>query len=82
VAAVVVAADGVWRDGRVVLGGVAPVPYRARVVEEALASRDVRGVAADAATRLGAVARPMRDNADKVPLVQALVEDALREAVA
>ena len=27
---------GKWADGRVVLGGVAPVPYRATVVETAL----------------------------------------------
>lgn len=33
---------GNWRDGRIVLGGVAPVPYRAKVVEDALKGRTSR----------------------------------------
>lgn len=70
-------ADGVWQDGRIVLGGVAPVPYRALVVEEALAGRDLRATAAEAAGRLAAVARPMRHNGYKVPLGQALLEETL-----
>lgn len=81
VAAVVVAEAGVWRDGRIVLGGVAPTPYRARVVEEALAGRDIRAAVGDAVARLATVARPMRDNRYKVPLVQTLVEDALLDVL-
>src|ERR1700730_6994841 len=30
-----------WKDGRVTLGGVAPLPYRAQVVEDALKGKDV-----------------------------------------
>lgn len=82
VAAVVVAVEGVWRQGRIVLGGVAPVPYRAEIVEEALAGRDIRQVVSEATDRLKTVARPMRDNAYKVPLIQTLVESALLEAIA
>ncbi len=81
VAAVVVAVDGIWEDGRIVLGGVAPTPYRARVVEEALAGKDVRRALAEATERLRSVARPMRDNAYKVPLVQTVIETALLDAL-
>jgi xanthine dehydrogenase YagS FAD-binding subunit len=81
VAAVMVAPDGVWQDGRIVLGGVAPVPYRARVVEEALEGRPVREAVGDAVARLRRVARPMRDNAYKVPLMETLLERALGEAL-
>src|SRR6266566_4594669 len=34
-----------WKDGRVTLGGVAPVPYRAQVVEDALKGKDVKASA-------------------------------------
>src|SRR2546429_605873 len=42
--AVVFVADGSgkWTDGRVVLGGVSPVPYRAKVVEDALKGQDIK----------------------------------------
>jgi xanthine dehydrogenase YagS FAD-binding subunit len=82
VAVRVVADGGVWRDGRIVLGGVAPVPYRAHVIEEALAGKDVRRAAREAAARIRTVARPMRDNAYKIPLVEHLVERTLLDAVA
>src|SRR5947199_10098843 len=31
-----------WKDGRITLGGVSPVPYRAKVVEEALQGRNIK----------------------------------------
>src|SRR3979490_3565081 len=31
-----------WKDGRVTLGGVAPLPYRAQVVEDGLKGKDVK----------------------------------------
>src|SRR2546429_1865347 len=34
--------SGKWTDGRVVLGGVSPVPYRAKVVEDALKGQDIK----------------------------------------
>lgn len=82
VAALVVEEGGVWRDGRIVLGGVAPVPYRATVVEEALAGRPIREAAPDAAARIRSVTRPMRHNGFKVALAQALVERVVLAAVA
>jgi xanthine dehydrogenase YagS FAD-binding subunit len=40
VAVAMTVVDGAWRGGRIVLGGVAPVPYRATVVEAAFDGRD------------------------------------------
>lgn len=80
-AAVATVSDGVWREGRVVLGGVAPVPYRARVVEAALAGRDVRAALPDAVSALRSVARPMRDNGYKLELTTVVLEQALRALV-
>jgi xanthine dehydrogenase YagS FAD-binding subunit len=74
VAVAVVADDGVWRSGRVVLGGVAPVPYRATVVEQALAGRDIRSALPEAVAALRKVAKPMRHNGYKVDLVAYLLE--------
>src|SRR5215468_5775017 len=57
---------GKWADGRVVLGGVAPVPYRAAVVETALKGQDVKATAKSAAAQIRTVSRPMSLNAYKV----------------
>src|SRR5438132_1921425 len=58
--------SGSWSDGRIVLGGVAPVPYRAAVVESALKGKDVRSTAKQAAAQIRTVARPMSLNGYKV----------------
>lgn len=77
VAAVATIEDGAWRDGRIVLGAVAPVPYRAVTVEAALRDRDVREALPDAVAALRAAARPMRDNAWKVELTATILERSL-----
>jgi xanthine dehydrogenase YagS FAD-binding subunit len=82
VAAAAQISDGVWRDGRVVLGAVAPVPYQARVVEEALAGREIAEAIPDALDALRAVARPMRDNAYKLDLTLTVLEESLRAMAA
>jgi xanthine dehydrogenase YagS FAD-binding subunit len=73
--------NGVWQDGRVVLGGVAPVPYRATVVEDALKGKDVRSTARAAAAQIRTVARPMSLNAYKVDLAQGIIERTLIQAL-
>ena len=73
---------GVWGDGRVVLGGVAPVPYRATVIENQLQGRDVAGSARQAAALIRTVARPMSMNAYKVDVAQTMVERTLLAAMA
>jgi xanthine dehydrogenase YagS FAD-binding subunit len=72
---------GKWADGRVVLGGVAPVPYRAAVVETALKGQDVKGTAKSAAAQIRTVARPMSLNSYKVDIAQNLIERTLLQAL-
>jgi xanthine dehydrogenase YagS FAD-binding subunit len=81
--AVVFTVDGAgkWADGRVVLGGVAPVPYRAAVVETALKGQDVKAVAKQAAAQIRTVARPMSLNSYKVDIAQNLIERTLLQAL-
>ena len=80
-AAFTVDAAGKWSDGRIVLGGVAPVPYRAAVVESALKGQDVRTAARQAAAQIRTVARPMSLNAYKVDIAQNLIERTLLQAL-
>jgi len=72
---------GKWTDGRVVLGGVAPIPYRAAVIETALKGQDVKAVAKSAAAQIRTVARPMSLNAYKVDIAQNLIERTLLQAL-
>jgi len=65
-------------EGRMVLGGVAPIPWRAEEAEKVLRGENL---SEDLILRAGEAAafgvRPMRDNAYKVDLVQRLVRKAL-----
>jgi xanthine dehydrogenase YagS FAD-binding subunit len=74
-------ASGVWQDGRIALGGVAPVPYRATIVEDALKGKDVKANVKAAAAQIRTVARPMSLNAYKVDLVQGILERTILEAL-
>src|SRR3984893_475384 len=74
-------ASGTWADGRVVLGGVAPVPYRAAVVETALKGQDVKSFAKQAAAQIRTVSRPMSLNSYKVDIAQNLIERTLIQAL-
>lgn len=79
-AAVQLALEGdTVRETRVALGAVAPVPWRARDIEDALVGQpltaDTIERAAEAAT---AGARPLAQNAYKVDLAQGVVREALR----
>jgi xanthine dehydrogenase YagS FAD-binding subunit len=72
-------AGDAWQTGRIVLGAVAPVPYRAVVVEAALAGRPVAAAVPGAVAALRAAARPMRDNGWKLELAAVTLEEALIE---
>jgi xanthine dehydrogenase YagS FAD-binding subunit len=80
VAAALDVAGGVVREARVALGAVAPMPWRARLAEEALAGAPATGEsfrrAADAEL---AAARPLRDNEFKVRLVRNTLVRVLAE---
>ena len=81
VAAAFTVDGGNWKDGRLTLGGVAPVPYRAQVIEDALKGKDVKASVRQAAAQLRTVARPMSLNAYKVDIAQGLVERAVLQAL-
>ena len=71
--------EGVVSNARVVLGGVAPVPYRAHDAEEALVGARVGEVDSESIGRLAAEgATPLTDNGYKVRLVSGLVSRAVR----
>jgi xanthine dehydrogenase YagS FAD-binding subunit len=74
-------ANGVWQDGRLTLGGVAPVPYRAQVVEDALKGKNIQQSIKQAAAQIRTVARPMSLNAYKIDLVQGLIERTILQAL-
>ncbi len=80
-AAVFTVDGGVWKDGRITLGGVAPVPYRAQVVEDALKGKDVNASIKAAAAQLRTVARPMSLNAYKIDLAIGLIERTVLQAL-
>jgi xanthine dehydrogenase YagS FAD-binding subunit len=81
VAAAFSAGGGIWQDGRIVLGGVAPVPYRAKVIEDQLKGKNIKSAIKQAAAGIRTVARPLDDNAYKVDLVQGLLERTILEAL-
>ena len=67
-------------EGRLVLGGVATIPWRAKEAESILRGRkfteDLWREVAESALR---EARPLRDNQYKVPLAKALILQALTQ---
>ena len=65
-------------EARLVLGGTAPIPWRAIEAEEVLRGRKIsEELALQAGEAAVTRARPLRDNAYKVQLVRALVSKAL-----
>ena len=70
-----------WKDGRITLGGVSPVPYRAKVVEDALKGKDIKANIKQAAAQIRTVARPMSLNAYKVDVAQGLIERTVLDAL-
>jgi xanthine dehydrogenase YagS FAD-binding subunit len=82
VAVVATIENGTWKDGRIVLGGVSPVPYRAKVVEQALVGTNIKDAIKTAAATLKTVARPMSLNAYKVDVTIGLIERAVMSTLA
>ncbi|MBL9101857.1 MAG: FAD binding domain-containing protein [Myxococcales bacterium] len=72
---------GVMKNVRVVLGHVAPVPWRSAEAEAALEGKAPEaGLFAAAAAAALAPARPLKHNAYKVALAQGLLREALHRA--
>ena len=83
-AAIVLEMDGeTCRSARVVLGGVAPIPWRLPVVEKLLTGQRVTPqLAATAGEAAVSGARPMAKNGYKVPMVRAMVARTVAGLVA
>ena len=78
VATVVQSGGGVARDTRVVLGGVAPIPWRAPKAEDFLRGQKIDDAAAQKAAEIALEgARPMKDNTYKVGLAKSLIQRGL-----
>ena len=69
------------KDARIVLGGVAPIPWRVPAAEKFLTGKNL---SPDVLTEAGKIAladaKPLEKNAYKVPLTQTLVRRALTKA--
>jgi xanthine dehydrogenase YagS FAD-binding subunit len=80
-AAIVLEMDGpVCRSARIVLGGVAPIPWRVPDAERLLAGQRITPeLAAKAGEAAVAGANPLRKNGYKVPLTKAVVQRTLVE---
>src|SRR6266545_1715444 len=72
---------GNWKDGRIALGGVSPVPYRAKIVEDALKGKDIKASVKQAAAAIRTVSRPMSLNSYKVDLTAGMIERTILEAL-
>jgi len=69
------------KDARIVLGGVAPIPWRVPAAEKFVIGKNLTPeVLAETAKIALAEARPLEKNAYKVPLAQTLVRRALAKA--
>jgi xanthine dehydrogenase YagS FAD-binding subunit len=82
VAAAFTVSGDTWQDGRIVLGGVAPVPYRATVIENQIKGKPVAASVRQAAAAIRTVARPMSMNAYKVDLAQTMIERTILSTMA
>jgi xanthine dehydrogenase YagS FAD-binding subunit len=81
IATVITKKDGKVSESRIVLSGVAPTPYRATAAEEAIKGKAVdAALAAEAAGKALAGARPMTNNAYKVTLAKNLIIRSILEA--
>lgn len=79
--AVQLAANRTVRDARIVLGGVAPVPWRVPAAEKFVVGKSLTPDVLAATAKIAlADARPLEKNAYKVPLAQTLVRRALAKA--
>ena len=82
VATVVQSSSGVVREARVVMGGVAPIPWRAPKAEEFLRGKKLDEATAQKAGEIALEgARPLKDNGYKVKMAQDLIQRGLLASV-
>jgi xanthine dehydrogenase YagS FAD-binding subunit len=81
VAAAVTLSNNTVTEARLVLGGVAPIPWRVPKAEAALVGKTLSGDVLAAAAKIALEgAKPLEKNAYKIPLTQTLVRRALAKA--
>jgi len=82
VATVVQSSGGVAREARVVLGGVAPIPWRAAGAEEFLRGKKLDEANAQKAGEIALEgAKPLKDNVYKIAMAKLLVQRGLLASV-
>jgi xanthine dehydrogenase YagS FAD-binding subunit len=80
-AAVAMGADKTIREARLVLGGVAPIPWRVPKAEASLIGKAINDDVLRNAAKLALVdAKPLEKNAYKIPLTKTLIRRALAKA--
>jgi xanthine dehydrogenase YagS FAD-binding subunit len=78
VASVVTVNDGICKEARITLGGVAPAPIRAEAAERVITGRAIdEKTALKAAEQAVGGAKPLSMNTYKVAITKALVKRAL-----
>jgi xanthine dehydrogenase YagS FAD-binding subunit len=83
IAAAITMKAGKVADARIVLSGVAPTPWRLQPVEKLLVGQKVDAkLLAKAADLAVAGAKPLEQNAYKVPMVRGIIEEAVAALVA
>jgi CO/xanthine dehydrogenase FAD-binding subunit len=81
VASVISKADGKVTSARIVLGGAAPTPYRARAAEDAIAGKPASAETAEEAAGLAVEhMRALAENRYKINVFRALVRRAVAES--
>jgi len=82
VATIVESSGGMVRDARVVMGGVAPIPWRAAKAEEFLRGKRLDETTAKKAGEIALEgANPLKDNGYKVRMAQDLIQRGLLASV-
>ncbi len=78
VAAVIQRDGNEVQNAKVVLAGVAPIPWRVQAVEEFLAGQQIGGAVAREAGEIGIQdAQPLSNNAHKLPMITTAIERAI-----
>jgi NADPH-dependent glutamate synthase beta subunit-like oxidoreductase/CO/xanthine dehydrogenase FAD-binding subunit len=78
VASIITLNGGKCEDARIVLGAVAPTPYRAWAAEDALRRKPLDEASAEAAAKAAVIeAMPLSKNAYKIEITKALVKEAV-----
>jgi xanthine dehydrogenase YagS FAD-binding subunit len=81
VASAIMATDRVCRDARIILGAVAPTPYRATAAEDVLKGKTLEPAVAETAAASAVMdAKPLSKNAYKVDIIKSLVKQAIADS--